>query len=271
MPCIGVEANLWYKIGSFNIIVGFMVKRKFQPWKQWMELLKDGHFRWSLFGGLVALVAAFIANFLASYYVSSIETLSVPDLILDNIPTLNLNFFYVTGITIIILGIVVYPLLFRPELTAFTLKTFASFVIIRSFFISLTHIGVPADFFKYAGPSVNIPILADFYFKNDLFFSAHTGIPFLAFLLFYKENRPLAYSFLGASVVMAITVLFMHVHYSIDVFGAYFITYSIFKVSDGIFNKLNYKFRTIVRVLYEHKRKHREKLMGKLRRFRFFR
>jgi hypothetical protein len=40
---------------------------------------------------------------------------------------------------------------------------------------------------------------------------------------------------LGASIVLAITVLLMHVHYSIDVASAYFITYGVYKVGDQLF------------------------------------
>ncbi len=74
-------------------------------------------------------------------------------------------------------------------------------------------------------------------FKNDLFFSGHTAVPFLGFLLF--KNRKVKYTFLGASIIMAITVLLMHVHYSIDVFSAFFITYGTFKIGEWLFKKMD--------------------------------
>ena len=42
---------------------------------------------------------------------------------------------------------------------------------------------------------------------------------------------------------MAFSVLAMLVHYSIDVFAAFFITYGTYKLSDNIFNKLNLRFK----------------------------
>ena len=41
---------------------------------------------------------------------------------------------------------------------------------------------------------------------------------------------------------MAATVLFMHVHYSIDVFAAFFIAYGVYAFSDKVFNHLNLRF-----------------------------
>jgi hypothetical protein len=38
---------------------------------------------------------------------------------------------------------------------------------------------------------------------------------------------------LVSSIILAITVLLMHVHYSIDVLSAYFITYGVYKLSEN--------------------------------------
>ena len=124
---------------------------------------------------------------------------------------------------------------------------------------------MPENFLTHAGPNPENSLLISFFYKNDLFFSAHTGIPFLAFLLFNKDNKWISYFFLISSFIMALTVLFMHVHYSIDVFAAYFITYSIYKVTDSIFNKLNFRFRVRIRLLYEKSVKQKKKLLKRLR------
>ena len=71
---------------------------------------------------------------------------------------------------------------------------------------------------------------------NDLFFSGHTGLPFLLALIFW-ENKKLRFLFLGFSVLFAVVVLLGHLHYSIDVFAAYFITYTIFHICKFLFKK----------------------------------
>ncbi|MBI5413335.1 hypothetical protein HZA42_03250 [Candidatus Peregrinibacteria bacterium] len=210
---------------------------------QWKELLNERNFRISLYVGIGLLLLAMVINYQAVLYTSNVPVLSVGDLILDNIPTKDLLFMYTYGIFIVVGITALYPFIFRPNLVPFTMKTIAAFIMIRAFFISLTHIGAPENFFRL--PQMDDqPGLFKLFYLNDLFFSGHTGFPFLSALLFW-ENKILRYFLIAMSVAQANTVLFMHVHYSIDVFSAYFITYTIYTVSDKIFNKLNFSFREI--------------------------
>jgi len=45
-------------------------------------------------------------------------------------------------------------------------------------------------------------------FSNDLFFSGHTAVPFLGYLLFKEEK--IRYVFLALSIMMGGVVLLMH-------------------------------------------------------------
>lgn len=218
----------------------FFIKRWYHQWK---ELLKEPKFSVSLSAGLGILCLAYLISYYATLYTETVSVLSVGDLILDRIPTIDLQYMYTFGIYLVAAVIFLYPIFFKPELTPFTLKTVAAFILIRAFFISLTHLGAPENYFR-------LPQLEDqaglfkFFYMNDLFFSGHTGFPFLGALLFWG-NKYLRWFLLFMSVAQAMTVLFMHVHYSIDVFSAYFITYSIYVVSDKVFNKLNLSFKKI--------------------------
>ena len=78
--------------------------------------------------------------------------------------------------------------------------------------------------------------LNKFTFGGDLFFSGHTGLPFLMALIFWN-NKYLRYSFFALSFIFAATVLLGHLHYSIDVLAAFFITYTIFHIAIFIFKK----------------------------------
>jgi hypothetical protein len=124
-------------------------------------------------------------------------------------------------------------LLLKPSRLIFTLKAVAIFIAVRAFMISVTHLGV------YPGQITPDPgFLGSIYSALNLqagyFFSAHTGLPILVALIFWDE-RPWRYLFLALSIVFGISVLIAHVHYSIDVFAAPFMTYSIFKLAQYLF------------------------------------
>jgi len=61
-------------------------------------------------------------------------------------------------------------------------------------------------------------------------------MPFLLALMFWN-NKVLRYVFLGFSILFAVVVLLGHLHYSIDVLSAFFITYTIFDICKFIFKK----------------------------------
>jgi hypothetical protein len=119
-----------------------------------------------------------------------------------------------------------------PKKIPFAIKSIALFILIRSVFIMLTHLALPLRHSEIEFHSFFSKISGG----NDMFFSSHTGLPYLIALIFW-ENKNLRYFFIGASIVFAVSVLLGHLHYSIDVFAAYFITYSIFHVSKRFFAK----------------------------------
>jgi len=177
---------------------------------------------------------ALVLNFAAGRYVEKKINFSVTDLVLDHIPTINLEYLFTYGITIIIALIFIYPLFFKIKELHVVISQFSLLILVRSFFIILTHLQQPAD-----AIISNLPKVFDWFtFNNDLFFSAHTAIPFLGFLLFRKEK--IGIFFFIATLVMAATVLLMHVHYSIDVFAAIFITYGTYRFGKFLFKKINH-------------------------------
>jgi hypothetical protein len=107
------------------------------------------------------------------------------------------------------------------------------FVLIRSVFITLTHIGAFPD---HAQIDYSLNIVKLFTRGGDLFFSSHVGLPFLLALVFWK-NELIRALFIIASVFFAFVVLLAHLHYSIDVASAFFITYTIFHIARTFFKK----------------------------------
>ena len=186
----------------------------------------------SLIVAFALLGASFIAYHFASMYALIYSTRPtsnyVGDLLLDNLPIVDLNFIIVeTALLSIVVG-VAYVVFWKPRYILFSVKALALFNITRSFFISLTHMGIyPGQIEPGAGIFDGIYLY--FSFQTGFFFSAHTGLPFLFALIFW--NRPLVRNlFLAVSFVFATAVLLAHIHYSIDVLAAPFMAYGIFEI-----------------------------------------
>ncbi len=72
------------------------------------------------------------------------------------------------------------------------------------------------------------------YMTKDLFFSGHTAVTFLLLLYFWgwPDRRMRVLALVGHVVVVG-SVFLAHLHYSIDVVGAYAIAFSIFVLREG--------------------------------------
>jgi hypothetical protein len=189
----------------------------------------DPYFRQSFSSGLLLYAASLVLVFYAIDYATLRAGNYVEDVFLSNVPAWDTRFFFVYG-TFALMGVTAAVFAARPWRLPFCLKTMALFFIIRAIFISLTHLGP----YPLAEPPTPSPFLNDMFFGGDLFFSAHTGLPFLGALVFW-HLRPLRYFFLGASLFFGAIVLLGHYHYSIDVAAAFFITYGIFHLARDVF------------------------------------
>lgn len=90
----------------------------------------------------------------------------------------------------------------------------------RAFFDILSPVGV----FERNSPHL--------YLTKDLFFSGHTGTTLLLLLYVWKD-RPLRWLMLAGHVLVVASVFLSHLHYTIDVLGAYGITLALFFVREG--------------------------------------
>lgn len=70
------------------------------------------------------------------------------------------------------------------------------------------------------------------YMTKDLFFSGHTGVTFLV-LLYVWRDPPLRRLMLPCHLLVVASVFLAHLHYSIDVVGAYAIGFSLYCLREG--------------------------------------
>ena len=190
----------------------------------------------SLIFGIVFFGFALIAQNTADTYVLSLKGVPVNDIILNNIPTVDIDSFIIIG-ALSLTFLAIFLFLAKPKYINFGIKSIALFIIIRSFFISLTHLGVNPHEVVFDSNSFGYGLYNFLYNShNDFFFSGHTGLPFMLALIFWPENNWRKFFFI-ISFVFGVSVLLGHIHYSIDVFAAPFMTYGIFTISKRIFAK----------------------------------
>jgi hypothetical protein len=115
--------------------------------------------------------------------------------------------------------------------------------------VALTTLGPPDP--AHAGPGIDgksyfqalLELLSPFgvfvegsaraYLTQDLFFSGHTATTFLLLLYVWHRRRLRALALLGHLVAVA-SVMLAHLHYSIDVVGAWAITFAIFALREWV-------------------------------------
>ncbi len=190
----------------------------------------------SLLGAFALLGAAYVVEHFANIYAFDYSRRPtsnyVGDLVLDNIPVLDISFIIIE-VALVSIVLVTLFVLSKPRYLLFTLKAVALFIIIRAIFISLTHVGIHPESIA-PGLGFFDSIYTYFNLQTGLFFSGHTGMPFLVAVIFW-DNKKVRYVLLSLSFIFAVAVLLAHVHYSIDVLAAPFMAYGIFKIAQYLF------------------------------------
>lgn len=188
----------------------------------------DDYPRRVVFGGVLLLSALWL-NYIANGYAAAHPGPMVPDTLLGWLPVVNVNLFFSEGSYLVIAGIIVISVVYWQRIP-FILKSLALLIAIRAIFLSVTHLGVIEP---HSGLDGTFPRF--FSQGHDYFFSGHTSLPFLFALVFW-DKRKIRAIFLIITVIAAATVLLGHLHYSIDVLAAPFMTYAIYQLAIALFS-----------------------------------
>ena len=128
----------------------------------------DRHFRFSAPAALAAFIGALFINFWAIQQATNKASASVTDIILSNIPVFEVDGFFVYGTFAIVL-ISVMMLLAHPNRIPFALHSVTLFILIRSAFTLMTHLGPP----EVAYVSDFGMAITNSFFGADQFFCGH--------------------------------------------------------------------------------------------------
>ncbi|MCX6718886.1 MAG: hypothetical protein NTZ38_00710, partial [Candidatus Taylorbacteria bacterium] len=127
---------------------------------------QDKRFGNSFAMGIILLLTGVLVSYFAIIYATESSSSPVTDIILSNIPVFDVDMIFIYGPVIFFVIVGIYAFLYEPRRVPFSLKSIGVFLIIRSAFISLTHIGPFPTHISITSTS----IFSVFTTGNDLFF-----------------------------------------------------------------------------------------------------
>jgi membrane-associated phospholipid phosphatase len=119
------------------------------------------------------------------------------------------------------------------------IQFYAVMVLVRMLSMYIMPLEPPATMIALKDPFVEF-FSSGSTLTKDLFFSGHTA----TMLIFYfiTKNKLLKFFFLFCTVVIAVSVILQHVHYTIDVWAAVFFSFAIYKFLEYVWNCSFMKF-----------------------------
>ena len=213
-------------------------------------------YRESAIVGLVFFLVALVTNRYASFYATAQASNPVSDLLLDNIPVMRVEWI-VNDVAAFVGFWMFFLVVWQPRRIPFALKATTLFILVRAAFMIFTHLA-PFPTRVVLDPN---DVFRTLTYGGDYFFSGHTGMPFLWALIYWQEKWA-RYFFLAAATLLSVSVIVGHLHYSIDVFAAFFITYGVFVMAQKFFPYAYNVFSEGHRVPALEKSSHLEKVVG---------
>ena len=190
----------------------------------WRAAWQQPFFRQRFILGVVALILLLLAF---PYFFQTIEQKSGPvlnDWVLNRLPATDVSIaiFLIIWATALLLVIRA-----RRSPAVFMLFVYGYVIVSlsRMLTITLMPLDPPVDLIPLIDPISNA-FYGESYITRDLFYSGHTSTIFMMFLCFRERvSRLLA---LIGSILVGGLLLIQHVHYTIDVLGAFVFTYPLY-------------------------------------------
>ena len=129
------------------------------------------------------------------------------------------------------LGLAVALTLFsrRPRLLVTSLQAYTLLMLCRMLMMWLIPLDPPENMILLRDPFLELLVGSGEVLTRDLFFSGHTSLPFLLFLV--ARERRFRTAFLLLTIAVGSCVILQHVHYTIDVVVAPFVAYGCYRLA----------------------------------------
>ena len=149
---------------------------------EFKRLFSNKKYLYSFILSFAFLATGLVANYYAGMYATEAASSPVTDIILSNTRAYDLDGIFVYG-TILLIFFIVFISFYKPRRVPFVAESTGIFYVVRSAFVSMTHLGpFPSQIV------IHSDLLSKFTFAGDLFFSGHTGMPFLMALIFWQNG-----------------------------------------------------------------------------------
>ncbi len=193
----------------------------------WRSVWRERSLRWEYLLTLIALAATLLALTRFLEHVESRPGVTLPDPLLALVTPRDVTWLTFSLIYAGLLAAIVL-LARQPDVLLLGLQTYVAMVLFRIGAMYLLPLDPPPGMIPLRDPFVE-------YFgtgrllTRDLFFSGHTATLFLLALVLPGSWTRKVYVVLTAGV--ALCVLVQHVHYSVDIFVAPFVTYVSYRLA----------------------------------------
>lgn len=160
-------------------------------------------------------------------WLESIKGVQLNDLFINLIPAQDVSVY----VFVVLYWVVFYTyilLLAYPKLLKFTFQFYIICLTIRLLMIYFVNLEPPINLVFLEDPILNATTYSGYKITKDLFFSGHAVSILVCY--FVMPNHFIKKIILVLSFVLFIFLLMQHIHYTIDIAGAYIVVLLIYKV-----------------------------------------
>lgn len=204
-------------------------------WQEnWRSEWQSNTFRYKLILSLVVLVGTLLLSVKYLSFIESRSGVPINDLLLKYLPSYDLSgyifFIIYSALVLGISHISQVPFRLIPAFYVYTVV-----LIFRMASIYFIPLEAPENIILLRDPFVEFFTGTGTVITKDLFFSGHTAT--ICILYFFAKNKWLKTFFLVSGIALGTMLLIQHVHYTIDVIAAPFISYAGYRLVLKIYRK----------------------------------
>jgi hypothetical protein len=193
---------------------------------RWKQIFSNRRLSFELLLSFIIQISALLslADFLK--FVEQREGVVLNDPVLSLFSPLDLTWI-IFGVIYGCLILAVISFTKNPVKLTFAFQTYSILIFIRIAAMYAAPLNPPSGMIPLRDPFVEF-FGTGILLTKDLFFSGHTALLFLFFLI--EKSKLLKFVFLISAVTVGICLLLQHVHYTLDVIAAPFFSYTIFRL-----------------------------------------